>query len=93
MSASQAEKIMDALSSILSSISDSKTYFTKWSEECSKEFSFKVGEATIPFRITPKIASELIGKAALARFGRKDKTLKDSRFRQTWEIPASKIKT
>ena len=84
---------LEEIVTVLNSVSDSKVFYSKWSEVCPKVLSFKVAGKTIPFKITPKLASELIGKAALARFGRKTKTLKDSRIRQTWEIPASKIKT
>jgi hypothetical protein len=83
---------LEKIVKVLNSISDSKVFYSKWSEVCPKVLSFKVAGKTIPFKITPKLASELIGNAALARFGRKNKTLKDSRIRQTWEIPASKIK-
>src|SRR5688572_15023104 len=51
-----------------------------------------LGVGAVPFPVSATKARELCSVALLARHGRKHQTLLDTRVRDTWEIPATRIK-
>jgi hypothetical protein len=51
-----------------------------------------LGVGAVPFPVSATKARELCSVALLARHGRKHQTLLDRRVRDTWEIPATRIK-
>ena len=57
------------------------------------DLQIRIGDAQpLAFPLTHEVASALISQARPAKFGWKDQTLQDSKVRDTWEIPKSRVK-
>lgn len=57
------------------------------------DLQIRIGDAPpLAFPLTHDVARALISQARPAKFGWKDQTLQDSKVRNTWEIPGSRVK-
>ena len=80
---------MEAIVSALEAIKPQGDFCVRFSVPVD-DLQIRIGDSQpLAFPLTHDVARALISQARPAKFGWKDKTLQDSKVRNTWEIPRS----